>query len=42
VTLEAPTKLQIRDAMHCRLLEGAVTAAVPEPAHVFTIEAPDL
>jgi ferric-dicitrate binding protein FerR (iron transport regulator) len=42
VTLEAPTKLQIRDAMHCRLLEGAVTAAVPEPAHGFTIEAPDL
>lgn len=42
VTLEAPTKLQIRDAMHCRLLEGAVTAEVPEPAHGFTIEAPDL
>lgn len=42
VTLEAPTKLQIRDAMHCRLLEGAVTAEVPESAHGFTIEAPDL
>lgn len=42
VTLEAPTKLQIQDAMHCRLLEGAVTAEVPEPAHGFTIEAPDL
>lgn len=42
VTLEAPTKFQIRDAMHCRLIEGAVTAEVPEPAHGFTIEAPDL
>ena len=42
VTLEAPTRLQIRDAMHCRLLEGAVTAEVPESAHGFTIEAPDL
>ncbi len=42
VTMEAPTKLEIRDAMHCRLLEGAVTAEVPEPAHGFTIEAPDL
>jgi ferric-dicitrate binding protein FerR (iron transport regulator) len=42
VTLEAPTKFQIRDAMHCRLIEGALTAEVPEPAHGFTIEAPDL
>ncbi len=42
VTLEAPTKFQIRDAMHCRLWEGAVTAEVPEPAHGFTIDAPDL
>ena len=42
VTIEAPTKLQIRDAMHCRLLEGTVTAEVPEPAHGFTIDTADL
>ena len=42
VTLEAPTKLLIRDAMHCRLIEGTVTAEVPVPAHGFTIDTPDL
>lgn len=42
VTIEAPTKLQIRDAMHCRLLEGTLTAEVPEPAHGFTIDTADL
>ncbi|HSI14956.1 MAG TPA: FecR domain-containing protein [Chthoniobacter sp.] len=42
VTIEAPTKLQIRDAMHCRLIEGTVTAEVPEPAHGFTIDTADL
>ncbi|MGB8169387.1 MAG: FecR domain-containing protein, partial [Chthoniobacteraceae bacterium] len=42
VTLEAPTKLQILDAMHCRLIEGSAVADVPEPAHGFTIDTPDI
>lgn len=42
VTLEAPTTLEVRDAMHCRLIEGTVTAEVPEPAHGFTVDAPDV
>ncbi|MEO6245077.1 MAG: FecR domain-containing protein [Opitutaceae bacterium] len=42
VTLEAPTRLEIIDAMSCRLLEGSITAEVPPSAHGFTVEAPDL
>lgn len=42
VTLEAPTKLEIVSAMRARLLEGSVTADVPEAAHGFTIDTPDL
>lgn len=42
VTLEAPTKLEILSAMRCRLIEGSVTADVPESAHGFTIDTPDL
>ncbi len=42
VTLEAPTTLEIRDAMHCLLLEGSVVAEVPEPAHGFTIDTADM
>jgi ferric-dicitrate binding protein FerR (iron transport regulator) len=42
LTLEAPTKLEIRNAMHCRLLEGSVVAEVPPPAHGFTIDSPDM
>ncbi len=42
VTLEAPATVQILDRMHCRLIEGAVTAEVPEPAHGFTIDTADL
>lgn len=42
VTMEAPSTLHIRDKMHCRLIEGAVTAEVPEPAHGFTIDTADL
>ena len=42
VTIEAPTKLAILDAMHCRLIEGSLTAEVPEPAHGFTIDTPDM
>ena len=42
VTIEAPTKLEIRDAMHCRLIEGSVVAEVPEPAHGFTIDTQDM
>jgi hypothetical protein len=42
VTIEAPTKLEIRDAMHCRLLEGSLVAEVPVPAHGFTIDTADM
>lgn len=42
VTLEAPTRLEILNAMNCRLLEGSLTADVPESAHGFTIVTPDL
>ncbi len=42
VTMEAPAKIKILDKMHCQLLEGSVTADVPEPAHGFTIDTPDL
>ncbi|MCX6953705.1 MAG: hypothetical protein NTV51_16260, partial [Verrucomicrobia bacterium] len=42
VTIEAPTKLEILSAMRCRLIEGSATAEVPEPAHGFTIDTPDL
>jgi hypothetical protein len=42
VTLEAPTTLEIRNAMHCRLVEGTVTAEVPESAHGFTIDTADI
>lgn len=42
VTIEAPTKLEIKDAMHCRLIEGSLVADVPVPAHGFTINTADL
>src|SRR5690606_22739675 len=42
VTLEAPTTLEILNAMQCRLIEGAIVADVPEPAHGFTIYTPDM
>jgi hypothetical protein len=42
VTIEAPAKLQIFNAMHCRLIEGSLTAEVPEPAHGFTVDTQDL
>ena len=42
VTLEAPTTLEIVDAMNCRLIEGSVTAEVPLAAHGFAVDTPDL
>lgn len=42
ITIEAPTTLEISDAMHCRLVEGTVTAEVPDSAHGFTIDTPDI
>lgn len=42
VTLEAPSKLEIVDAMNCRLLEGSLTAEVPNPAHGFAVDTADL
>lgn len=40
--MEAPTKLEILSAMRCRLVEGSVTADVPESAHGFTVDTADL
>lgn len=42
IMMEAPTTLEIFDAMHCRLIEGSVVAEVPEPAHGFTINTADM
>lgn len=42
VTLEAPTTFEILSAMHCRLLEGSLTAEVPESAHGFAVDTADL
>jgi hypothetical protein len=42
LSLEAPTTLRVVDRMHCRLLEGSLTAEVPESAHGFTVETPDM
>lgn len=42
VTIEAPTTLRILSAMHCRLIEGSLTAEVPEPAHGFTVDTLDI
>lgn len=42
VTLEAPSTLEVLSKMHCRLIEGSVVADVPEPAHGFTIDAPEV
>ena len=42
VTMEAPSTLEILTAMKCRLIEGTLTAEVPESAHGFTIDTPDI
>jgi len=42
LTLEAPTTLEIIDAMHCRLIEGSLIANVPDPAHGFTVDTPEM
>jgi hypothetical protein len=42
VTLEAPSTLEMLSAMHCRLIEGTLTAEVPESAHGFTIDTADM
>lgn len=42
VTMEAPSTLEVLTAMHCRLIEGTLTAEVPESAHGFTIDTADL
>jgi hypothetical protein len=42
VTIEAPTTLRIFDAMHCRLVEGSLTAEIPKAAHGFTVDTPDM
>jgi hypothetical protein len=42
VCMEAPATLQILDSMHCRLVEGSVTADVPDHAHGFTVDTPEI
>ena len=42
VTIEAPSTLEILTPMHCRLLEGSLTAEVPKPAHGFIVDTPDI
>ncbi len=42
VTIEAPTRMEIVSAMHCRLLEGSAIADVPESAHGFTVDTEDI
>ena len=41
VTLEAPSTLEIVDALNCHLREGALIANVPESAIGFTVDTPD-
>lgn len=41
VTLEAPTKFELVDAMRTRLIEGSITAEVPPEAKGFTVETAD-
>ncbi len=42
LTLEAPTTLQIINRMHCRLIDGSLVADVPETAHGFTVDTPEM
>jgi len=42
LTLEAPATLEIIDAMHCRLIEGSLVANVPDTAHGFTVDTPEM
>ena len=41
LTLEAPSILEITDAMNCHLRKGALIADVPESAIGFTVDTPD-
>lgn len=42
VIIEAPTTLEVRSDMECRLISGSLVGDVPESAHGFTVWAPDL
>lgn len=42
LTLEASTTLELVSPLHTRLLEGSITADIPNAAHGFTVETPDL
>lgn len=42
VIIEAPTTLEVRSDMECRLISGSLVGEVPESAHGFTVWAPDL
>lgn len=41
IVLEAPSTLEIIDALNCRLRKGALLADVPESAIGFTVDTPD-
>lgn len=42
VSLEAPVSIEVVSPMLCRLVAGSVVAEVPESAHGFVIETPDM
>jgi len=42
VTLEAPSTIELVSAMHCKLVQGSVVADVPESAHGFLVQTPEL
>ncbi len=42
LTMEAPTTLEILDHNRCRLAEGSLVADVPESAHGFTVDTPEM
>jgi hypothetical protein len=42
IAMEAPANLEVLDAMRCRLVKGSIVADVPESAHGFTVDAPNL
>ncbi|MDF1753856.1 MAG: DNRLRE domain-containing protein [Verrucomicrobiales bacterium] len=42
IVIEAPATLEVESSMRCRLIEGSLVAEVPDSAHGFTVDAPQL
>ena len=42
IVIEAPATLEVESSMRCRLVEGSLVAEVPESAHGFTVDAPEM